>query len=366
MADFNFIVIPELRSCLETDYKEIQACLKAQAWKAVHVLAGSVIEAVLIDALSSEAGVNTSNLESMELGPLVALAKEKAVLSEEAVDLSTVVRKYRNLIHPGRIKRLEKVVDKSGAIVAAQLVEIITAEVAKRKRATYGYTAEQLLERLESGDTALPLVGHLLGDARKPEIERLLIDLLPQAYTTSIGDQDSPVEHDRHLATCYRKVFEAAPDDIKEKVMKEVSRVYRQESESTVLTYEETFLRSPNLKYLTDAERKFIKAHLLPRVDTESLDRLFPTIRGIGGFLDAEEATNLAITMLNVIAGEDADVTKKVRLRFFNEYDRMTDEGRAAVRALVETGFEDKDMLDKLTRRDEKRELGSKSDPTIA
>ena len=135
MADFNFISIPELRKGLESDYRELRACVQAEAWKAVHVLAGSIVEAVLIDAPSG-AGVAESKLYSMELAPLIALAKEKGFLSDEAVDLSTVVRKYRNLIHPGRVKRLEKSVDKSEAIVAAELVEIITKQVAKRKRET--------------------------------------------------------------------------------------------------------------------------------------------------------------------------------------------------------------------------------------
>jgi len=92
MAKFNFIIIPELRQCLESDYKELQACLKAEAWKAVHVLAGSIVEAVLIDALSGT-GVDQSKLDSMELASLIGLAKDEGILADEAADLSTVIRK---------------------------------------------------------------------------------------------------------------------------------------------------------------------------------------------------------------------------------------------------------------------------------
>lgn len=143
MADFNFITVPELRQSLESDYRELRACLKAEAWKAVHVLSGSIVEAILIDALSET--TDPAALYRMDLGQLISSAKDRGFLPDEAVDLSTVIRKYRNLIHPGRVKRLEKTVDRSGAVVAAEVVEIITREVAKKKQETYGFTAEQLL-----------------------------------------------------------------------------------------------------------------------------------------------------------------------------------------------------------------------------
>ena len=67
MADFTFIVDPGLRRGLESDFKELSACLKAEAWKAVHVLAGSIVEAVLIDALGN-AGIDRTMLESPKTG----------------------------------------------------------------------------------------------------------------------------------------------------------------------------------------------------------------------------------------------------------------------------------------------------------
>jgi hypothetical protein len=77
MANFDFITVPEFRRSLESDYAELQACLKARAWKAVHVLAGSLVEAVLADALYAEKGLDTSKLDSLFLVDLIALTKEK-------------------------------------------------------------------------------------------------------------------------------------------------------------------------------------------------------------------------------------------------------------------------------------------------
>ena len=48
---FNFITTRDFRTSLENDYKELCSCLETGCWKAAHVLAGSIVEAVLIDYL---------------------------------------------------------------------------------------------------------------------------------------------------------------------------------------------------------------------------------------------------------------------------------------------------------------------------
>ena len=48
---FRFITDDEFRSSLENDLAELEAAKRAGAWKCVHVLAGSIVEAVLIDYL---------------------------------------------------------------------------------------------------------------------------------------------------------------------------------------------------------------------------------------------------------------------------------------------------------------------------
>lgn len=350
MANFNFITIPELRQCLESDYKELQACLKAEAWKAVHVLAGSIVEAVLIDALSGT-GVNQATLDSMDLAPLIGIAKEKGILDGEAVDLSTVIRKYRNLIHPGRVKRLEKSVDNSGAVIAAQVVEIITTQVAQKKQQTYGYTAEQLLERLRGGSSALPLVALLLKDTPKAEVARFLIDVLPADYFNGLYDSETTWEQIRHLLTCYRRIFDASDDDVRTKVMKNLYNVYKNQPESTVLVYEDNFFKGADLAYLCETERHFIKAHFLPRVTGETLGERLDNISGIGPFLDAEEASELAVTLVLAATGEDKKLAERARDRLLSEYSKMTTDNRILVRDYAE-GLCAGDILEKLKERE--------------
>jgi hypothetical protein len=350
MANFNFITIPELRQGLESDYKELQACLKAEAWKAVQVLAGSIVEAILIDALSGT-GVNQVTLESMDLAPLIEMAKEKGMLDGEAVDLSTVIRKYRNLIHPGRVKRLEKSVDHSGAVIAAELVEVISTQVARKKQQTYGYTAEQLFERLRGGSSALPLVNILLRDAPKAEVERFLIKVLPAAYFDGLSNSEVTSEQVRHLLTCYRRIFDATHNDVKTKVMKHMYEVFRHDPEGTVLVYEDNFFKGADLAYLCESERRFIKAHFLPRVTGDTLGERLANLSGIGPYLEPDEAGDLVLTLVLAATGDDEDLAKRARNRLLSEYSKMTTENRNFVRDCAD-GLNATEILEKLKERE--------------
>src|SRR5438093_874801 len=53
MPMFDFIAGDDFRQSLEGDYRDLTGCVEAKAWKAVHVLAGSIIEAVLLDHLDA-------------------------------------------------------------------------------------------------------------------------------------------------------------------------------------------------------------------------------------------------------------------------------------------------------------------------
>src|SRR5262245_1779190 len=110
MADFSFIVDPELRQALEADYAELGATIQAHAWKAAHVMAGSVIEAVLVYYLVSTKyqSRNSQAPLKMSFDDLIGACKREHILTDKTADLSSAVKRYRNLIHPGRVLRLEE------------------------------------------------------------------------------------------------------------------------------------------------------------------------------------------------------------------------------------------------------------------
>ncbi|MGH2396428.1 MAG: hypothetical protein ACRDFW_05455, partial [bacterium] len=93
MASLDFITSEDFRASLEADYRELRACLDAEAWKAVHVLSGSILEALLIDSLlaHSNPGLTEQQILKTDLAGIIEQCKAKGIISQRAADLSSVV-----------------------------------------------------------------------------------------------------------------------------------------------------------------------------------------------------------------------------------------------------------------------------------
>ena len=161
MALFEFIADKELRVSLDSDLAELQHALEVGSWKSVHVLSGSIIETVLIDHLLSVHYCGKDPLK-MTLDEAIAAGKASSILSEKVVELSTIIKRYRNLIHPGRLLRLSEKIDRNSAQVCHALVQMVSGEIAASKQLSYGYTAEQVASKVERDASALSIVNPLL------------------------------------------------------------------------------------------------------------------------------------------------------------------------------------------------------------
>lgn len=53
MPSFDYITAKEFRQSLEADHVEMCRCAEVRAWKGVQVLAGSIVESLLIDYVAS-------------------------------------------------------------------------------------------------------------------------------------------------------------------------------------------------------------------------------------------------------------------------------------------------------------------------
>ena len=177
MPTFDFINGEGFRRTLEADYKELEAAMKVEAWKAVHVLAGSIIEAVLADYLIASGYQKRYPKEDplrMELKDLISTCSKEKVLTEATEQLSQVIRGYRNLIHPGRIERENERVSEHGAVIARALVNLIVEDVSTRKSASYGYTAEQIVAKIERDTSTSAILEHLLVDTNEVTAQGLV------------------------------------------------------------------------------------------------------------------------------------------------------------------------------------------------
>ena len=131
MANFDFIEQTDFKTSIESDFRELQLSLESKSWKSAHVISGSIVEALLTEYLViNPPQSSTKTPLSMDFSELIQVCKAENVISPRTADLCSVIRSYRNLIHPGRMVRLrEPLPSASTAKVAGTLVDIISSEV---------------------------------------------------------------------------------------------------------------------------------------------------------------------------------------------------------------------------------------------
>ncbi|MGD0019035.1 MAG: hypothetical protein ABSD62_07240 [Candidatus Limnocylindrales bacterium] len=315
MANFEYIRDERFRLGLEADYAEMNAALGARAWKAVHVLAGSIVEAVLIDYLLEAAEKSTApapsrDLLKIELGEAIDACKDAGVLSEKTAALSHVVRSYRNLIHPGRIVRLGESVDEQGARVAVALTEMVVAEVGQARGDNLGYTAEQLATKIEGDpDTASLLQKHFLPKLTEAELEKLLLRVLPERYLTEAQAHGPGTSSAKALADSYRRTLAKVPEALQRRAAEWFARVVRKQPASIVHFYQEAFFRAPHLSFYADDDAVVVVDYLLSRLVSQRSEALLSAASGIGPWLTpAQTLTAVDAVAREVSWGDDIDL----------------------------------------------------------
>lgn len=68
-SPFGLVSHAGLRAALDGDYPELGRCFEACAWKAVHILSGSIVEAVFTDYLVSSGKVKAVGGGPVSLTP---------------------------------------------------------------------------------------------------------------------------------------------------------------------------------------------------------------------------------------------------------------------------------------------------------
>jgi len=153
-----------------------------------------MIEAILMDHLMTtdyQTRTGKNPLE-MDLAKIIIACENEGVISTEVAQLSSVVKSYRNLIHPGRAIRLGEKADENKASVAKALVEMIVETLRRKLIGTSENSAEQVVAKVKSDPSALAIVDHLFQSAGPAEVERLLTEVLPRVYFEAIGESRIP------------------------------------------------------------------------------------------------------------------------------------------------------------------------------
>lgn len=344
MATFDFIGGEDFRASLEADYRELSLALKGGAWKASHVLAGSIIEAILIDYLIvvNYQKNGATNPLNMSLAEAVSACRRENIISQKAADLSSVIRQYRNLIHPGRAVRLGEVPDENGAKVAEALVNIIIDEISARKQKTYGYTAEQIATKIERDSSAMVIMEDLMRGANQLELERLLLKIIPDRYFELMVNEAFLGNTLASLAEAFRLAFSLVSDEVRSKAMRNFVVILKEESERKVLAYEEAFLKGIDLLYLSSEDALLVKKHLLARLKNGTAS-LLRTTEGLGQFLTSDEISDFIDPLIKDMnrSYSDFEIDREAIYESLrNEIYLMTGEAKRALLNRLDTWIE--------------------------
>jgi len=146
-SELKFISDPDLRSVLRNDMGAINRALANGEWKATTVLAGSVIEALLLWKLQLErpariAAAATAltaaktfrkdpgpDLQKWVLHEYTEVADALRLVAPDTIQPVRLAREFRNLIHPGKAQRVGQKCDRATALSAVAGVEHVIRDL---------------------------------------------------------------------------------------------------------------------------------------------------------------------------------------------------------------------------------------------
>jgi len=177
---FDFINDDKFRAILERDFKELETLYENKASKSVLVITGSLIETVLVEYFLNKipTGYTEGKVLNSSLHELLDLALQNKLISQRSRDLSTVIKDYRNLIHPGREIRKNETFNFETANVAFSLLKIIISELRDNYLKLYGYTAKDVIQKITSDDLSINIFDELIEKINQSEKIKLFNSII--------------------------------------------------------------------------------------------------------------------------------------------------------------------------------------------
>ena len=131
----------ELSDLLYQDLKDIDLCISVGAWKPALVLCGSVLEAILSDAIETVKpeeiqkafcelypNKRTKKISDFSLEELIDIAEKMGLLHGYHATISDGIRNFRNLIHPNFAIRQQIKPTKAIAEIGRQIIMAVLQE----------------------------------------------------------------------------------------------------------------------------------------------------------------------------------------------------------------------------------------------
>lgn len=262
MIDFDFIADRQYRALIIRDFEELENCVKNEASKSVLILSGSIIETLLLEFFSHNlpAGVNKTQLLKKNLSELIDDAVSIGLISIKSKELSTVIKNYRNLIHPGREIRTKENFDYDTAIVSFSLVKIILKEIKQNYIEKYGYTGEDIFNKILLDNSTFSIFEKLIPKLNQHEKSKLL-DLLVEYEIENYNSRDRGF----HLQYIYLLKKFVESNQIAAYCKRLLKEVEKGEKHSIFALYE---IFASNLNILKDDEIAIILTYIYNKINT--------------------------------------------------------------------------------------------------
>ena len=135
-AELTFISDQVLRDSIRMDLSTASSALHNGEWKASTLLAGAVVEALLLWAIQQN-GAQLASLaqrppgspEEWRLYQLIDVASRLNLIKQNTAQQAQLARNFRNLIHPGRAQRTQEVCDRATALTALAAAELTVRDL---------------------------------------------------------------------------------------------------------------------------------------------------------------------------------------------------------------------------------------------
>lgn len=311
---FDFITNDQFRASLLADSHELDACFENGAWKAVHVLAGNIIEALLVEYLIvSEDSSKENKYLRFSLAEAIEECRLRGALTDRSVSLADVIKGYRNLIHPERVVRLNEDYGPETAQIAISLVKIIASEIARKRKDNYGLTAEQIVRKILVDSQANSLIGQLVSEAKEAERRRLVSGIIQDAYR---AESEEIIENAKTLSTlrqCSRLALESLPVAVQSEVASRFADMVRSESFERLAMYANAIFSCKDIALLSDSDARIVKEHIFARWDAQetqdsSIHYLVAVLKGFLSTLDKTEVRRYVQLVVRFALATDLEV----------------------------------------------------------
>jgi hypothetical protein len=303
LDSLDFITDEEFRASL---LSELQTSVANDSYKAALVLAGSIVEALLIDQLVATKILDSEAATKFALADAIKRCADAKAISQRTADLSSVIRSYRNLIHPGRMARLGEKPTRETAQIAASLVRIVVSDIEAVRTKNYGPTAEQIGSKLRSDSNFEAIMSHVLKSAHHRELRRLLLDVLPMTARAHEGEPHCPAHMWSALSLCFRNALSLVGSDTQREVIEKYVEMIRSEPGELIQSYERLFVQASDLRHLSETDRTLAKDHLLGRWNSGVVGEMLELLSGITEFLTPLDVPRFFDPIVRAVVAADA------------------------------------------------------------